>query len=819
MKTWTFFLACLCTLFLSSVTMAQDTPISQDILQGAPQAITSKTHASAKKLGQWQWNQKTGLRTTKENDEKNSFWISPLSLPFDKNYHKEYTIRAELILGKRPDSSILFKATFPTDFAQATGYSLSFDHNKVLFHRWDNGYPTAITSAVVLTHVPKRARVYIHTGDAVIDAVITDADTGETVATLQMDDTTTDGTQLGYRVYKKQDKTTALVALDIVKGQNSFAKHKKYSPDAYLTTIPTSYVVAPQKSKSDVLAQCTKLKNTAIEGYYVYRCSHSQMTQLVDKNRKLPDGYYWAEPRNSFTDDEYRKTAVDLTCAVPMHCDPTRPLNPNRSAKDVAMVQSYLDAYVPVCKKHFAHVRLETIGQTYLGYPIRAIVMSNAADDTQLPRVLFNGSHHGMELFATDMAFDVLEQLCEAEDPTSRARYDDALSKLEVWIIPTVNLDGNDLFFHVSNTSLGRKNGRHVFVNGAGKAFPKLKGPYAPNSAYYLYRPNGIAEGAGVDINRNYPLHWGATGEVSSSARPRDYWYRGSAPASEPEIQAMMNLFHTQQFASSISFHTVSTRILSPYSIDALANPPHDEDNAWQLALRMADSAGVQASGKPYQVVKNLYSVDGTDQDWFRMVSGTYAYLIEGALHNPTGKKRTDALVQTRPAWETFLDASRSTTLVRVHDTNGQPIIAEVSYSDVPQLNGEHWMTRCEDGTHAMLCFGPRTITVKLPDGTAQSKTVSCTSAPTVVDFTFDHAPATKWDAFCASGYCDALTSVDTLCALKNNVCPTLPASRYCLIDGACVPAGTEAPAADSESSPSLFCDPAEDNRGWTKKK
>ena len=47
-----------------------------------------------------------------------------------------------------------------------------------------------------------------------------------------------------------------------------------------------------------------------------------------------------------------------------------------------------------------------------------------------------------------------------------------------------------------------------------------------------------------------------------------------------------------------------------------------EADQAWQLALRMAESAGKQASGKPYKVVKNLYSVDGTDQDWFRMISG-----------------------------------------------------------------------------------------------------------------------------------------------------------------------------------------------------
>ena len=107
-----------------------------------------------------------------------------------------------------------------------------------------------------------------------------------------------------------------------------------------------------------------------------------------------------------------------------------------------------------------------------------------------------------MELFSTDMVFDILEQLCESEDKGKRSMYDDALSKLEVWIIPTVNLDGNDLYMHVSN-HLGRKNGRGVFIHDSNAPYPKKNGPYNEKAAYYRYHPNDIAVGAGVDVNRN----------------------------------------------------------------------------------------------------------------------------------------------------------------------------------------------------------------------------------------------------------------------------------------------------------------------------
>ena len=560
--------------------------------------LSAKTNEKALKLGKWKFEAGKGLRLDSQTDEKNSFWVSHIRTHQEGDTTRGSVLRAEFSVGKRLDCSIFFRATFPEKLAEVNGYSVSINHEKVQFHRWEGGYPAPITEPTKLKYVPTKLRVYIFMRGLNTFAEIVDADTHSMLAQITMTDLAYRGTQIGYRAHRKQDSNSALVAFDWIEEESLYNRKKYPHPDAYIRETPTSYVIAPQNKKNAILGKCKKLRYSNIESYDIYRCKPAQMQELVDKKRMLPEGYLWAEPRNSFTDEEFRKVSADLNCTVPMHCDTSKPIDPNRSIKDVDMVQAYLDAYVPVCQKKIKHVRLETIGHTYLGYPIRGIVLTNTdADDTK-PRVLFNGAHHGMELFSTDMTFDILEQLCESEDTTKRAMYDDALSKLEVWIIPTVNLDGNDLYMHVSN-HLGRKNGRGVFIHDSNAPYPKKNGPYNEKAAYYRYHPNDIAVGAGVDVNLNYPLHWGATGEVSSSGRPRDYWYRGPAPASEPEIQSMMNLFHTEQFVSSISFHTVATRILSPYSIDALKNPPHDEDQAWQLALLMAESAGKQASGKP----------------------------------------------------------------------------------------------------------------------------------------------------------------------------------------------------------------------------
>ncbi len=772
--------------------------------------LSAQRVQNAKMSEEFIWTADGGLKLAHAPAEKNSFWAAPFKMQQDG------IVRATFNLGSHPDFSLLFRADFPNVVAEVSGYSVSIHRTDVQIHRWETGYPQPVIYSTKVK-LPKVIDILITLKGPHFDIEIRDHATQKVIHTMAGDDASLRGNEIGYRVNKKQGKDTGLIALDFVAGEKYKGKWPSLGdPDAYLRQQPVVYVVVPEGTKSDKLKSCKAVSNAGIDHYTVYRCSHSAMMSIVDEMRRLPDGWFWSEPRNSFVDSEYRKAAPDLGCKVPMRCDEKQPVLPNRSTKDAAMIQAYIDNYGVECRKRDAHARIENIGTTWMGHEIRAVVLSNKAPDSVMPRVHFNGSHHGVELLATDFAFDVLEQLCETQDSETIRRYRKILDDVEVWVIPTVNLDGVDLYYHVSD-HLGRKNGRGVFKKSSNeRKWPAKTGLAADVYGYNRYRPNDIRVGGGVDINRNYPLHWGATGELSSSEHPRNYWYRGTAPASEPEIQSMMNMFHLTQFVSSISFHTVSTRILSPYSIDALQNPPHEKDQAWQLALKMAESAGMQANGKFYQVVKNLYSVDGTDQDWFRMVAGTTAYLIEGSMHNPTGAKRLEAIEKNRPAWQTFLDAAPASTIVRVRDESGQPLIAEVTYSDVPALNHEHWLTRCEDGTHAMLCFGTRQITVTLMDGTSQTKSASCGAHPTIIDFTFERPKDYSLEAAsCASGMCENLYSVDTLCALRNNTCPSLPAQRYCLIDDTCVSAGTTKDLGVFRAFGTLRCDPRENNRYW----
>lgn len=744
----------------------------------------------ARTTGEWRWEASTGLRLQPNPALKNSFWTPNASLsPFG-------VLSATFVLGTRSDFSFFFRATFPQNIDEVDGYSVSLTRRNLQVHRWEGGFAMPTTETFTLPHDLRSLTLQIDMGESHVRIFALNPENLTVLTQFTLDDLSHFGAQTGFRVYQKQDETTALLEWTFSPDPTPpDAKPTAFSLDAYVRQHPYVFAIAQSKDALKRLndANCSPVRPSIIPSYSVYRCKHESFMLLMShpETRQIDDDILWTEPRAAFTDPEYRKNAARLACPTPMRCDDQK-LDPNSHAKDADMVQAYLDAYADICQTRVRHVRLETIGTTYLGHTIRALVLTNASKNAHVPKVLFNGSHHGMELLSADFAFDILEQICESDDKDKNAYYRRLLKNTEIWVLPVVNLDGLDCYFHISN-HLGRKNGRNVFPSNIPPNPSLPKRYHAGFSVYSRYRPNGIRVGSGVDINRNYPLHWGNTGEISSSNRPRSYWYRGEYPASEPETQAMMNLFHVEQFAASMSFHTVSTRILSPYSIDALNNPPHEEDYAWQMALKMSQAAGQQPNGKNYEVVKNIYSVDGTDQDWFRMIAGTYAYLLEGPIHNPVGEKRRKALTSTRRAWETLLEFSQSATVARVQNTDGIPLVARVEYSDLPALNHEVWLTRPSDGTHTMLCHKKRTITVTLPDGTSQTQQVSCKKdRVTIADFTFTTNETNPYNALCHFGFCTTpMFGTDALCDLQAGTLPHLPSQRYCISQSRCLPTQT----------------------------
>ena len=354
-------------------------------------------------------------------------------------------------------------------------------------------------------------------------------------------------------------------------------------------------------------------------------------------------------------------------------------------------VEYILDDYH---RRYPEKTELVTLGTTHQGRPIRALLIADRPSAARgRPAVLLNGAHHGDEPLSAAIVLDAVDTLLAR--PESDPRTGRFLSELAIWCVPMVNPDGFAQF--MVDFGAGRKNGRET----------RKPGGRVPLNA------------KGVDLNRNYPFRWGAHNEAGSSKDPNRRSYRGPAPASEPETRAMIALSDREHFVASISYHIGTVALLVPYTIDGVLNPKPNE--AWLVAQEISLKMP-KINGRPVWVRKNLYTVDGTDQDYHRFAHGTLALLLESAARSWESREMKEKAIDAiRPSWgalfERYLDGPSVEGHVR--DEAGRPVSADVQIGEVSTRAGEKWRSRCSDGFFGryLPAFGKFTVRVSPPGG------------------------------------------------------------------------------------------------------
>ena len=215
-------------------------------------------------------------------------------------------------------------------------------------------------------------------------------------------------------------------------------------------------------------------------------------------------------------------------------------------------------------------------------------------------------------------------------------------------------------------------------------------------------------------MNRNYPFRWGSLGEKGSSSKPNHSWYRGPGPGSEPETQALMRLANSEKFVAAISFHTGTVAICPPYTIPGVENPAPNE--AWAVAEEI--TAKLPAHPERYwDLRRNLYPLDGNDQDWHRFTHGTLALLVEGVDDEKgIGADRARAIQAVRSTWQLLLDRYLEGPSVhgRVTDAVGRPVVADVTIAETVYREAERWTSRCRDGRFDRYLAKPGRYTVRV---------------------------------------------------------------------------------------------------------
>ncbi len=243
-----------------------------------------------------------------------------------------------------------------------------------------------------------------------------------------------------------------------------------------------------------------------------------------------------------------------------------------------------------------ALAKLFTIGMSLENRKITALKISdNPAQDEDEAEVLFLGCHHAREWISVEIPFLLGKHLVEnySADPEIRRLVDQS----EIWIVPLVNPDGLEFTLHFYR--YWRKNRR---LN--------------PDGTY------------GVDINRNYGYMWGYD-NLGSSPEPGSDVYRGSAPFSEPETQAVRNLFLEKNFRALISYHSYSQVLLYPWGY---TTAPTDQDLLLNGLAAAMSSLMQPVNGRLYEygpAAGSLYLTNGDTTDWTFAVAGIPSYTIE----------------------------------------------------------------------------------------------------------------------------------------------------------------------------------------------
>jgi hypothetical protein len=241
-------------------------------------------------------------------------------------------------------------------------------------------------------------------------------------------------------------------------------------------------------------------------------------------------------------------------------------------------------------------VGLRMLGRSLEGREIYAVKISDNVDrNEEEAEVLFLGCHHAREWISVEVPFLLAHHLAEGYEGNPLIR--ELVNRSEIWIIPLVNPDG--LEYSINVYRYWRKNRRA--------------------------NPDGTF---GVDLNRNYGFMWGRD-DLGSSALPDHEDYRGVSAFSEPETQAVRDLFLGGNFRATISYHSFAQSIRYPWGFADI--PTSKDDILRGLGLEMAGLIE-SVNGRSYAcgpAASSLYVTNGDLTDWTFGVSEIPSYTIE----------------------------------------------------------------------------------------------------------------------------------------------------------------------------------------------
>ena len=305
--------------------------------------------------------------------------------------------------------------------------------------------------------------------------------------------------------------------------------------------------------------------------------------------------------------DQLRGKGVNLKLTRVKGGKTVRQFAAEQSANGFTVWRSYdepggiRDQLYAAAKNNPQLVKLEVIGHTGQGREIIAVKLTQGAKGTPdgaRPAVLYSSTQHAREWISTEVNRRLMNHYIDrwrANDRDVRK----LLQSTELWFILVANPDGYQYTF--DHERLWRKNLRDN--NG-----------------------DGVTQvGDGVDPNRNFSNHWGYDEEGSSSIQSSDT-YRGPAPASEPETQAMAGLLDRIGFAFQVNWHSAGQWVL--YGEGWQTSTPTADDPIYYALAGNLDHPAIPEF-HPGLSSDVLYVTNGETTDYAHVVDGTLGFTPE----------------------------------------------------------------------------------------------------------------------------------------------------------------------------------------------
>ena len=261
--------------------------------------------------------------------------------------------------------------------------------------------------------------------------------------------------------------------------------------------------------------------------------------------------------------------------------------------------------------KHTDLVSVSSLGKTVEGRPIPLFHITGKAQTlVAKPEIFYLVGIHPREQAPTVCIVRFVNELLNGYGHDGEITH--LLDTRTVWVVPMLNVDGKIYDFqHGNGTSKGadwRKNRRE---NGDGTY--------------------------GIDLNRNFPVRWGGNRAYdkawkTTTADTKGNIYEGPAPASEPEVRAVMDFISTHPLRIFLDLHSPLHDMRSP---GQLSQSERDV-----FAGLLAKMQKTQKEPYPLQVPKAasepLSETRGGDSGisypWAYYSTGAYSFNIEIGL-------------------------------------------------------------------------------------------------------------------------------------------------------------------------------------------